>query len=194
MCNKQIFIILVAIIAVIILSCSATQPQTIVTAPDVRQPINPISLKTFIKHGVEVALVLEEEPLGHYHLAATYSPLYELYHLYSKDLPPTGIDGIGRPTRLEIVSGPLEAVGDLQENISPLEHRFVGFDKPFPIYPDGPVTLRLPVKLAKPSQGKPSIAELSVTYTACSNKGVCLLPVFGEVFSITVPVTLTNRY
>jgi len=194
MLHKHILMGLLAIATIAVVSCSINQSNTTTLSTNNKHKTSPILLKNFTKHGVDVTFMLEEEPIGHYLLAATYSPVYESYHLYSKDLPPKGIDGIGRPTRLEIVSGPLEAVGELQENIPPLDHRFDGFDQPFPIYPDGPVTLSLPVNLTKPTSNEPAIVELSVTYTACSNKGVCLLPVFGEVISVTLPITLTNQH
>ena len=46
----------------------------------------------------------------------------------------------------------------------------------FLIYPDGPVTLRLPVRL---TADKPVTMELSVTYMACS-AGVCFPPVIDK--------------
>lgn len=171
---KYLFLLLICLITLI--SCSP-QPSSSVT-------VSPLGGLT--KNGVDVQLNLEQNQDGQTVIAATYRPLEPLFHVYSKDLPPTGIDGIGRPTRLEIVSGPLEAIGELQADVPPLQKQFAGFDTPFPIYPDGPVTLRLPVNLHEVTPTD-NIAEFSVSYVACSSKGVCLLPVFSQSISVTLP-------
>src|ERR671912_688386 len=66
----------------------------------------PISLASFTENYVEVSIVLEQNTSGNYLLSATFTPP-EGYHLYSKDIPITGIDGLGRPTRLALTSNSL---------------------------------------------------------------------------------------
>jgi hypothetical protein len=51
------------------------------------------------------------------------------------------------------------------------DYTFEGFDRPFPAYPDGPVTLRLPIELPRAS-GQPATVRLALTYMTCSSYGV----------------------
>jgi len=110
-------------------------------------------------------------------LAATFVP-HEGFHLYSATLPATGIDGVGRPTRLE-VGGRLTATAAATADRDVTTLHIDGVNAPVPVYPDGPVTLRLPVQL---SGSGPDQVWLS--YAACSNT-TCLPPVSR------LPVTLT---
>jgi hypothetical protein len=54
----------------------------------------------------------------------------------------------------------------------------------FPVYPDGPVTLRVPVARV-PSGGHDAI--LSVTYMACSGR-TCLPPVVDKRIAVSLPI------
>jgi len=126
------------------------------------------ALVGFAESGVEVKLSLEQNGLAPCVLAAQYTPLMEHFHLYDKDLSPNGIQGQGRPTRLDIVNG-LVATGNLTADVATTDFTTMGSDVVLPVYPDGPVTLRLPISVAGDGN-----AQVKVSYMACSGAS-CLL-------------------
>jgi hypothetical protein len=145
-------------------------------------PAPALPLADFTEHGVRVSISLERHWLGAAVLVARYTPDVASGHLYSIDLPRGGVDGVGRPTLLEIPSQPgLRPTGLLSADRAPIIRQLEGFSAPLPIYPDGPVTLRLPV-VAEGGQ-----ATLSVTYMACSSEGYCLPPVIGREVRVSIP-------
>lgn len=164
------------------------QPQAVPAQSSV--PIQ--SLGSFTENFVKVELVLERDVQGHLILAGTYSPLKPDHHLYSKDLPRKGIEGAGRPTLLEIEGGALRAAGPLAADQPVTDHPVEGFLAPFPIYPDGPVTLRLPVEKVGSGVG-PLQTRVSVTYMACSSRGRCLPPVVNRQVTIMIPGDVKDR-
>jgi protein disulfide-isomerase len=131
------------------------------------------SLGSFRQHGVQVEFWLERTVRGSMWVAAVFRPLTAGVHLYGATLPMEGIDGLGRPTRLTLqdslawrVAGP--AVADRTEQ----DYRFDVLPQIMPVYPPGPVTLRVPVELRTPAlQG-----SATITYMGCSEDG-CLPPV-----------------
>jgi hypothetical protein len=148
--------------------------------PDLK-PVFPINLASFNENGVTVNITLVQDPTGQVFLAATFTP-EDGWHLYSKDLPRNGLDGMGRPTLLELAPGSqLKAVGALTESIgAEQEDVRVGLL----VYPAGPVTLRLPVIL--PEESGWFDEQVSVTYMACS-QGMCRPPVIDKLVSMRVP-------
>ena len=104
-------------------------------------------------------------------------------------MPLSGIDGVGRPTRVAIVSGVMEAAGKLQADVIATDVSFPTFEQPFPLYPDGPVTLTLPVALPASRPESPE-AVLSITYMACSSEGVCKPPVTDKQTTVTLPAAI----
>lgn len=139
----------------------------------------------FSQNFVRVDLALERDDAGMLLIAATFTPDEPSSHLYSSELPRDGIDGAGRPTRLlaepQAALRPLSpATADQRVVLQQLE----GFSQPFPVYPDGPVTLRLPVALQ--SAARPLQARLLVSYMACSSQGYCFPPVVDRPVTITV--------
>ena len=133
------------------------------------QVVSSADLSEFSASGVQVDLSVEQTNNGACVLAAQYTPLREHFHVYSKDLPANGIDGLGRPTRLDIVSG-LISEGALTASAEPIDLKTEGLDEILPVYPDGAVTLRLPVKVLKAGN-----AQVKVSYMACSTFA-CLDP------------------
>jgi hypothetical protein len=127
------------------------------------------ALADFSQSGVQVELSLEQSSDAPCVLAARYSPLEAHFHVYSKDLPADGVDGVGRPTRLDIVSG-LTAAGELTADATTSDLKTQGIDVILPVYPDAPVTLRLPVKVTGDGN-----AQVTLSYMACS-AAVCLPP------------------
>ena len=123
-------------------------------------------------------------------LETTFTPLRPGFHLYSIALPPTGIDGIGRPTVVK-VSGSLAASGPLTANMSVHDLTPAGSTVALPVYPDGPVTTTLPI-----TAGATGRAHLVVGYAACSATLGCLFPFTGHEVDADVSqraVSLTPR-
>ncbi|WP_282765910.1 protein-disulfide reductase DsbD domain-containing protein [Actinoplanes sandaracinus] len=105
-------------------------------------------------------------------LTVTFTPP-EGFHLYSMDLPAGGVDGIGFPT-VARPGGALVADGPATADRAVTELRPAGLDLVVPVYPDGPVTLTVPVRA-----GDGDRHEVTVGYAACS-ANACLAPVTDE--------------
>jgi hypothetical protein len=144
-------------------------------------PASPYPLASFSENKVTVEIALEIDESGQAWLSARFTP-EEGYHLYSKDIPPGGVDGLGRPTLLELIPGSrLESAGTLSESVGAVQDE--GPDGLL-VYPAGPVTLRLPVILPEGTGWFDE--QVSVTYMACA-EGVCLPPVTGKLVPVRVP-------
>jgi hypothetical protein len=144
----------------------------------------PISLMSFTENYVDVAIYLERNSAGNYFLSATFTPPNG-YHLYSKDIPLKGINGLGRPTLLELTTASqMRAIGELTESAKAGEP---GFEpKELLVYPLGAVTLSLPVELPP---GRDWIEdEIKITYMTCSDSQ-CKPPVEGKIVSVRIPGT-----
>ncbi|MFK0200456.1 hypothetical protein [Streptomyces lavendulae] len=111
-------------------------------------------------------------------LTAVFAPEAAGFHLYSTALPPTGIEGVGRPTAVA-VTGTLAADGPLTaaQPVRPI--RVPGVDSPVPVYPDGPVTTTLPVRASGSggSGGSGDGATVLIGYASCSMRDGCTIPV-----------------
>jgi hypothetical protein len=142
-------------------------------------------LGEFSKHGVHVAVAIAVNNGGTSVLSAEFSPTDPTLHLYSKDLPLGGIDGIGRPTLLAIRSGPLTAEGDLSANVADYEQKFLAIDKTFQLYPEGAVILSQEVKPKNSALAEELV--IAVTYMACSSEGYCLPPVVDHLIITQIP-------
>jgi hypothetical protein len=141
-----------------------------------------ISLTSFSQHYVDVSIFLERDPEGKYLLSATFTPP-KGYYLYGKDIPITGVDGLGRPTLLELTSNSrMESTGTLIESVKADLPEFG--PKELLVYPAGAVTLRLPVELP-PGNGWME-DELQVTYMACS-ASQCKPPVVAKHLLVPIP-------
>jgi len=152
-----------------------------------------LALHSFMENGVKVDIALERDGAGQAILAATYTPMQEHFHLYSKDLPRNGIDGAGRPTLLEIAApGGVQPIGAVLADLPASDYTIDGFDRPFPVYPDGPVTMRLPIELPRASD-QPATVRLTLTYMTCSSYGVCSPPVVEKPVSVIIPGTTASH-
>ncbi|MEZ5319075.1 MAG: thioredoxin family protein [Vicinamibacterales bacterium] len=136
------------------------------------------TLAGFVEHGVRVTVAIDADRSGGLWLAATYAPVTADTHLYATSLPDGGIDGLGRPTRL-VLAGlhGLRAIGPVVADRPTMIDRVEALDVALPIYPAGPVTLRVPVVIDR-SVSRPT-ADVSVSYMACSPRG-CLRPVIDR--------------
>ena len=129
----------------------------------------------FTDQGVSVTMHLTGDGSE---LLTTFTPQRPGFHLYSVGLPADGIQGLGRPTRVE-VAGALRSRGPLTAEAPVRMLTMQGADVAFPVYPDGPVTTELPVRID--SQGG---AKVLVSYAACSPQE-CLMPVSGHPVELT---------
>ena len=160
------FVLILSAVVVLILGLSSAKLVTVTP------------LAEFSKSGVQVDLSLEQAGAAPCVLTARYTPLREHFHVYSKDLPPDGINGLGRPTRLDIVSG-LSPAGELTADATTSDFQTQGLDEVLPVYPDGPLTLRLPVSVTGDGN-----AQVTVSYMACS--AITCLPPTAETLDINV--------
>ena len=146
-----------------------------------------IPIGTFTKNSVTVSFYLGKTQDGSDALIASFEPP-KGFHLYSKDIPRGGVDGLGRPTLLELTSeSQIKSAGELVESAPAQVPDFE--PKDLLVYPAGVVTLTLPVTL--PTDKAWSEDKVSITYMACSDSG-CKAPVVNEVISVHIPNTVTS--
>jgi hypothetical protein len=137
---------------------------------------------------VHVDIALEQDANGTLLLAGTYTPIDPHVHLYSADLPRKGLNGAGRPTLLEVPPQPgVDSIGQLTADQPVIFDQFATLNTVFPIYPDGPVTVRLPIAVASPDTQ--THMTIHVTYMACSSTGFCLPPVESKQMTLAVGPT-----
>ena len=130
---------------------------------------------------VEVRIHLEHSDEGTT-VVAEFRPLEDGLHLYGRDLPMEGIDGAGRPTRVDVADAGWRAVGPPQPSVDAENVVLAGFEEPFPTYPDGPVTMRQAIEsIGDLDDGR---IDLSITFMACSSAGVCFAPVERHAMSL----------
>ena len=141
----------------------------------------------FAESGVTVAVAVSTDEAGRTWVIGTFTPHEPKFHLYSKDLPTTGIRGVGRPTRVDVIpSAAIALDGPLVAN-SPVRRLHVEpLDQELPVYPDGAVTLRQPVRVSVVPSDSVTLVELSISYMACS-KNLCLPAVVDRHVEIAIP-------
>ena len=145
-------------------------------------------LASFEENEAKVVITVEYDQKHQATLVAQFTPLQKGYHLYSKDLPRKGIEGIGRPTLIELAANSsIKARGPLTDSAPTLKEVIPEAKDPLLIYPNGPVTLRLPITLPAAVSGKLTDNVL-VSYMTCSPQGQCTAPVTAKA----VPITLTH--
>jgi len=108
------------------------------------------------------------------------------FHLYDSKLPKIGISGLGRPTLMEVDdSDALQDIGPLVSDKKAFAHHDDTLDITLSIYPDGAVTLYLPLRFS-PTPQAPTSVPIKLTYMACS-EARCYSPIEGAVVEITAP-------
>jgi thiol-disulfide isomerase/thioredoxin len=138
-------------------------------------------LATLTDRGVRVTVGLDVDRLGAPWLSATFAPMDADAHLYATSLPLEGIGGLGRPTRLRLdPSSSVRARGPAIADRAVVIDRVDQLGIALPIYPPGPVTLRIPVAASPPGAAR---AQLLVSYMACGARG-CLPPVIDRRLSV----------
>ena len=135
--------------------------------------------------GVTVTLTVEPGPTpDQATLVGVFTPKQNAQplHLYSKDLP----DGPqGQATRLAMKPGQeAQPAGPLSDGGLPV-HDLAGLL----VYPDGPVTLRLPIWLPAGAPGATVKSEVLVSYMACTANS-CLLKVVDVPLSVELPAVV----
>ncbi|MFJ1566383.1 hypothetical protein [Streptomyces erythrochromogenes] len=125
----------------------------------------------FSENGVTVTLSVSDWKASEGTLTAVFAPEKKGFHLYSTELPATGIEGVGRPTAVA-VTGALRAKGGLKATAEVRSISVPGVDAQVPVYPDGPVTTTLPVR----ADGNGD-ATVLVGYASCSTRDGCTIPV-----------------
>lgn len=140
---------------------------------------------TLTRASVSVVVRLEVAADGMATLVGRFTPdptSKDPLHLYSKDLEGT----VGVATRIELPAhSPLRVRGPLTADVET-----VLLDD-LPVYPNGPVTLRLPVLLPVRADGAEVPAAITISYMACSAK-FCKQPVQGYEMTLTVPSVLAE--
>ena len=143
---------------------------------------SPVQLASFTENDVDVTIYLDANTNKEYFLSATFTPPSG-YHLYSKDIPLTGVDGLGRPTLLELTDdSQMRPLDELVESASAETPDFE--PRELLVYPPGAVTLSLPIEL--PNAGKWVSDVVKITYMACNDNG-CKAPVTGKLVPVRVP-------
>ncbi len=147
-------------------------------------------LAEFEANGVKTVAFLESDEHGELLLRATFAPIAYGFHLYSKDLDPNKTGGVGRATQFELLPNPsLRAVGQAFTDVAPQSHAIPELNVSIDIYPDGPVTMRLPIEIAEAATSIK--AQVAISYMACKTDGVCLPPVDRQILDIEVrPIDL----
>jgi hypothetical protein len=158
--------LILALVVCLAPGCGASQPTVRERFDDAR---------------VEVAIHLERLADGPT-VVAEFRPLDGGLHLYGASLPMDGIDGAGRPTRVELGDAGWVTAGPAQTSVTEVDVTLAGFDRPFPIYPDGPVVVRQPIQTS--TGGDDGRIDLSVTFMACSSAGICFVPVVRHAMSL----------
>ena len=164
-------------IALLLVGLASCQPSPTAEGSQILQ------LGSSKENGVEVTIRLTRAENQQISLLATFIPLEPDLHLYSKDIPKNGVEGLGRPTLFELgENSQLTALGELTESVPPEISDFE--PRNLLVYPPGEVTLRLPIAL--PSGACWLDESVLVTYMACSETG-CKAPVIGKTIEVRVP-------
>ncbi|MFJ7591255.1 hypothetical protein ACIQZO_28535 [Streptomyces sp. NPDC097617] len=125
----------------------------------------------FSENGVTVTLSVSDWHAPNGTLTAVFTPEGKGFHLYSTELPLTGIEGVGRPTAVA-VTGALKSGGKLTAAADVRTISVPGVDAPVPVYPDGPVTTTLPIRAERNGD-----ATVLLGYASCSTQEGCTIPV-----------------
>ncbi|MGW3328010.1 hypothetical protein [Streptomyces virginiae] len=161
----------VALLSLAALTACGDQSADEAPAGAVAKANAPAPTTTFTENGVTVTLSVADWQASKGTLTAVFTPEKKGFHLYSTELPSTGVEGVGRPTAVD-VTGVLKTDGKLTAAADVRSINVPGVDAPMPVYPDGPVTTTLPVR----ADGNGD-ATVLLGYASCSAKEGCTIPV-----------------
>ena len=109
---KRISQIIILFFLLALIGSTSCQPAAVL------EPGQTLQLATSAENKVEVSIALTRDEDGQFILSATFTPQLLNMHLYSKEIPLNGVDGLGRPTLLELAEGStLKANGELTESV-----------------------------------------------------------------------------
>lgn len=147
-------------------------------------PATDTIVRSMTENGVRVDVKVQRDAAGGTWLAATFTPTAPGFQLYGSKLDPNGLDGVGRPTRLVLPSDQqVRQVGEVLESVLAKPERVEILHQTFPMYPAGPVTLRVEIDRSQATDS--SQTEVLVTYMACGPTG-CLSPVENKRIGFTL--------
>jgi len=174
-----------------------SEPPQAITAVETSHPFAKLSYTTdpVVHHDdggrVSVAVSSAWSDDGLLVIRGVFTPDDEGFHLYSNELPRQGVDGIGRPTLIEVDDVEfVKASRPLVASAKAHEHHDSTLDMTFSLFPDGPVTLYLPLQIKDQPQS-PMQLPVKLTYMSCSEMR-CNSPVEGAVAEIVVPAVAIN--
>jgi hypothetical protein len=178
---RRAFIILAIFLLSVLLSTSHTQQPNLERGQSLL-----LASYTDTNNEIAVSVRLTRNVDGSFSLEGTFIPPSG-YHLYSKDLPRRDIDGQGRPTLLELPSSSrMHSTGALTESV---DSEMFGYEPDGQlVYPEGPLTLTLPIQLPQASGWVKD--QVSLTYTACTMT-ICKEPTIGKLIPVRVPGALS---
>jgi hypothetical protein len=161
--------LLAAAVTVALLACGCARPAVSRPSADPSGRLN--------GGGVTVVAALYAEPDGTGLVRVTFSPQKPGYHLYSIHLPSGGVNGLGIPTVVSVRDG-LRMTGGPAANMPVIDVRIAELNVDLPVYPNGPVTVTVPVR--RTGSGQPKVV---VSYRACSAI-TCLPPVRNRLIPL----------
>jgi hypothetical protein len=165
--------------AVVLLPAVAGCSSTVATAAGATATL---ATATRVRAGVTVRVSLIDRGSGGSQLKVRFAPLSPGFHPYSLSLPNGGVQGLGIPTRLG-VRGALTAAGAVTADQPTRQLAIATLGVRLPVYPDGPVTLTLPVRR---TDGR--TAQIVISYGACSS-ATCLAPVIDEAIPLAISLS-----
>jgi thiol:disulfide interchange protein len=134
-------------------------------------------LAEFVKNDVAVTIAIERGEGRTATIVGVFTPDAPDLHLYGLALPP---GGVGVATRIDLpADAPLAATGELTADEK--THDLDGL----PVFPEGPVTLRLSVLLPVSTDGEPVATTLKISYLACTTT-TCRIP-FKKTVDVRIP-------
>jgi hypothetical protein len=152
-------------------ACGAGHPGG-TTSAGIRRPA-----ATYRADGVTVTVALAPGAADPRRVAVTFTPDRPGFHLYSTALSRRREDGLGTATRVGTTGG-LAVTGPMTASRPAHLLRIAALHVRLPVYPDGPVTVTVPVRRTGPPR-----AAVVVSYGACSAR-ICLLPVTGHAIGV----------
>ncbi|MFF2778556.1 hypothetical protein ACFVU3_27000 [Streptomyces sp. NPDC058052] len=136
------------------------------------------SVTEFSENGVVVRMSVADWKASAGTLVTTFTPDEPGFHLYSTTLPAQGVDGVGRPTEVR-PAGSITVAGGMTVDKPVTTIDVPGVLSVVPVYPDGPVTVTLPIRATAPGE-----AKVLVTYASCSSTEGCTIPVLGRAVTL----------
>ncbi|MFF9909039.1 hypothetical protein [Streptomyces sp. NPDC013457] len=141
-------------------------------------PSHAAAVTEFNENGVTVRLSVADWKSDAGTLVATFTPDEAGFHLYSTALPADGVDGVGRPTEIRPV-GSVATAGEMTVDKPVKSITVPGVRAAVPVYPDGPVTVTLPIRATAPGE-----AKVLIGYASCSSTEGCTIPVADRAVSL----------